>query len=188
MVDCSCKSLQTSFNNSHGSTSIAKAIKYSSSTRNFVLALFVSSLKRVLLIPVLRETSERFTDFRERNNPNSVIIVCFSEHKSTKTEQFFRKSEKSFGILSEIRYVCLENRINHFKNKNMSLQRTYTKSQLEELIYSQLENLNAMNDLISIMRHQNDLLKNANKKLKEEITDFKERHVNYPTRRNRSSK
>ena len=70
----------------------------------------------------------------------------------------------------------------------MSLQRTYTKSQLEELIYSQLENLNAMNDLISIMRHQNELLKNANKKLKEEITDFKERHMKYPTRGNRSSK
>ena len=140
-----------------------------------------------MLIPVFRETSERFTDFRERNNPNSVIIVCFSEHKSTKTEQFFRKSEKSFRILSEIRYVCLENRINSFKNKNMSLQRTYTKSQLEELIHSQLENLNAMNDLINILRHQNELLKNANKKLKEEITDFKERQMKYPMGRKRTS-
>lgn len=69
----------------------------------------------------------------------------------------------------------------------MSLQRTYTKSQLEELIYSQLENLNAMNDLISIMRHQNDLLKNANKKLKEEIADFKERQMKYPTGRKRTA-
>ena len=152
-----------------------------------MLALFVNSLKRVLLIPVFRETSERFTDFFERNNPNSVIIVCFSEHKSTKTEQFFRKSEKSFGILSEIRYVCLENRINHFKNKNMSLQRAYTKSQLEALIFSQLENLNEMNDLISMMRHQNELLKKANKKLKEEITDFKECQMKYPTRRKRTA-
>ncbi|WP_343605361.1 hypothetical protein [Fluviicola sp.] len=139
-----------------------------------------------MLIPVFLETSERFTDFRERNNPNSVIIVCFSEHKSTKTEQFFRKSEKSFGILSEIRYVCLENRIKSIKNKNMSLQRAYTKSQLEALIFSQLENLNEMNDLISIMRHQNELLKKANKKLKEEITDFKERQIKYPTRRKRT--
>lgn len=69
----------------------------------------------------------------------------------------------------------------------MSLQRTYTKSQLEELIHSQLENLNAMNDLISIMRHQNDLLKNANKKLKEEITDFKERQMKYPAGRKRTA-
>lgn len=69
----------------------------------------------------------------------------------------------------------------------MSLQKTYTKSQLEELIYSQLENLNAMNDLISIMCHQNDLLKNANKKLKAEITDFKERQMKYPTGRKRTA-
>ncbi len=69
----------------------------------------------------------------------------------------------------------------------MSLQRTYTKSQLEELIHSQLENLNAMNDLINILRHQNELLKNANKKLKEEITDFKERQMKYPMGRKRTS-
>ncbi len=68
----------------------------------------------------------------------------------------------------------------------MSLQRAYTKSQLEALIFSQLENLNEMNDLISIMRHQNELLKKANKKLKEEITDFKERQIKYPTRRKRT--
>lgn len=69
----------------------------------------------------------------------------------------------------------------------MSLRNTYTKLQLEELIHSQLENLNAMNDLISIIRHQNDLLKNANKKLKEEITDFKEYQIKYATRRKRTS-
>jgi len=38
------------------------------------------------------------------------------------------------------------------------------------------------------MEFQNELLKKANKKLKEEISDFKERHVKYPTRGNRSSK
>jgi len=65
--------------------------------------------------------------------------------------------------------------------------RTYTKADLEELVYRQLENLNAMNDLISIMRHQNDLLKNANKKLKEEITDFKERQMKYPIGRKRNA-
>ena len=65
--------------------------------------------------------------------------------------------------------------------------RTYTKADLEELVYCQLENLNAMNDLISIMRFQNELLENANKKLKAEISDFKELYVKYPTRKNRSS-
>lgn len=69
----------------------------------------------------------------------------------------------------------------------MSLQRAYTKSQLEELVFSQLENLNAMNDLITIMRHQNELLKNANKKLKDEITNFKERQMKYPTGRKRNA-
>lgn len=69
----------------------------------------------------------------------------------------------------------------------MSLQRAYTKSQLEALIFSQLENLNEMNDLISMMRHQNELLKRANKKLKEEITDFKESQMKYPTRRKRTA-
>lgn len=52
-------------------------------------------------------------------------------------------------------------------------------------IFSQLENLNEMNDLISMMRHQNELLKKANKKLKEEITDFKESQMKYPTRKKR---
>lgn len=69
----------------------------------------------------------------------------------------------------------------------MSLQRAYTKSQLEALIFSQLENLNEMNDLISMMRHQNELLKKANKKLKEEITDFKESRTKYPTGRKRTA-
>lgn len=65
--------------------------------------------------------------------------------------------------------------------------RTYTKADLEELVYCQLENLNAMNDLISIMKFQNELLENANKKLKEEISGFKERQVSYSVGRKRKS-
>lgn len=49
----------------------------------------------------------------------------------------------------------------------------YTKADLEELVSIQLENLNAMHDLLSIMKVQNELIHNANKKLKEEISDFK---------------
>jgi hypothetical protein len=49
----------------------------------------------------------------------------------------------------------------------------YTKADLERIVSVQLENLNAMHDLLSIMKVQNELIHNANKKLKEEILDFK---------------
>ena len=63
------------------------------------------------------------------------------------------------------------------------MNRRYTKAELEEIILVQLENLNAMHDLLSIMKHQNELLNNANKKLKDEILGFKDRHVIYSMRR-----
>ena len=53
------------------------------------------------------------------------------------------------------------------------MTRRYTKADLQELVHLQLENLDAMHDLIRIMKHQNELLNNANKKLKDEISDFK---------------
>lgn len=59
--------------------------------------------------------------------------------------------------------------------------RTYTKADLEQIVMTQLENLNAMNDLLSIMKVQNDLLHNANKKLKDEISEFKKNYLVYPT-------
>ena len=49
----------------------------------------------------------------------------------------------------------------------------YTKADLEAIVYCQLENLDAMHDLLRIMKTQNELLSNANKKLKDEISDFK---------------
>lgn len=51
----------------------------------------------------------------------------------------------------------------------------YTKAHLEEVVNMQFENLNAIHDLISIMKHQNELVKSANKKLRDEISDFKRR-------------
>lgn len=59
----------------------------------------------------------------------------------------------------------------------------YTKADLEQIVYTQLENLNAMNDLLSIIKHQNELLRNANKKLKDEITEFNEKHYVYLKRK-----
>lgn len=55
----------------------------------------------------------------------------------------------------------------------------YTKAQLEEIVHVQLENLNAMHDLLRIMKMQNDLIKNANRGLEKEIDEFKYKH--YPT-------
>lgn len=54
----------------------------------------------------------------------------------------------------------------------------YTKAQLEEIVFTQLDNLNAIHDLLRIMKLQNELIENANKKLKDEILDFK-KQVNY---------
>lgn len=51
----------------------------------------------------------------------------------------------------------------------------YTKADLEKIVYTQLENLNAIHDLLKIMKLQNELIENANKKLKDKITDFKKR-------------
>ncbi len=57
----------------------------------------------------------------------------------------------------------------------------YTKEQLEQIVFAQLENLNAMNDLVKIMKLQNELIENTNKKLKDEISEFKETFIKYPT-------
>jgi hypothetical protein len=57
--------------------------------------------------------------------------------------------------------------------------KAYTKANLEQIVMMQLENLNAMNDLLSIMKLQNELLHNANKKLKDEISEFKEKSFKY---------
>ena len=56
----------------------------------------------------------------------------------------------------------------------------YTKADLERIVYTQLDNLNAIHDLLKIMKLQNELIENANKKLKDEIIDFKKRD-NYGT-------
>lgn len=60
-----------------------------------------------------------------------------------------------------------------YKHKIMS--KRYTKADLEQIVSVQLENLNVMHDLLSIMRHQNELLNSANKKLKDEIIDLRQK-------------
>jgi hypothetical protein len=58
----------------------------------------------------------------------------------------------------------------------------YTKADLERIVMVQLENLNAIHDLLSIMKLQNELLHNANKKLREETADFKSKQYQHSTR------
>lgn len=64
------------------------------------------------------------------------------------------------------------------------MNRRYTKADLEQIVCAQLENLNAMHDLLSIMKDQNELLNSANKKLKDETTNFKQKL--YPIRKRNS--
>ena len=67
------------------------------------------------------------------------------------------------------------------------MAKRYIKADLEEIVYKQLDNLNAMHDLLRIMKVQNDLIQNINQTLREEIGQFKEQHVMYPTRRKSKS-
>lgn len=67
------------------------------------------------------------------------------------------------------------------------MSKRYTKAELEEIVYKQLENLNAMHDLLSILKFQNDLIQNINRTLREEVGQFKEDQVMYPKRRIRRS-
>ncbi len=67
------------------------------------------------------------------------------------------------------------------------MSKRYTKADLEQIVYKQLDNLNAMHDLLRIMKIQNDLIQNINQTLREEIGQFKEKQVMYPRRRRSKS-
>lgn len=53
------------------------------------------------------------------------------------------------------------------------MSKRYTKADLEELVYKQLENLDAMHDLLSIMKCQNDLTQKINQTLKRKLVKAK---------------
>ena len=58
------------------------------------------------------------------------------------------------------------------------MSKRYTKADLEEIVSVQLENLHAVHDLLGIMKFQNELIQKTNKKLKDEISAFKQKQ--YP--------
>ncbi len=53
------------------------------------------------------------------------------------------------------------------------MSKRYTKAQLETIVYTQLENLNAVHDLLRIMKQQNELLEEVNKKLQADLSGVK---------------
>jgi len=67
--------------------------------------------------------------------------------------------------------------------KKVVMKKRYTKAHLEEIVFAQLENLNAMHDLLSILKFQNNLILKINTSLKQEISAFKEQQIMYPTKR-----
>ena len=55
--------------------------------------------------------------------------------------------------------------------------KSYTRAHLEEVVWAQLENLRAMNDLLIVMKKQTDLVDEINKKLALELRAVKA--INY---------
>lgn len=57
----------------------------------------------------------------------------------------------------------------------------YTKEQLEKIVYTQHENLEAMHDLLQLMKLQTDLIKSVNKKVTKDMIGIKNTFAKYPT-------
>ena len=51
----------------------------------------------------------------------------------------------------------------------------YTKEDLKQIVASQLKNLTTIHDLLCIVKVQNEILENANKKLCDEIAGHKQK-------------
>lgn len=64
----------------------------------------------------------------------------------------------------------------------------YTKEQLEKIVYTQHENLEAMHDLLQLMKLQTDLIKSVNKKVTKDMTGIKDAFAKYPTALQRKKK
>ena len=65
------------------------------------------------------------------------------------------------------------------------MKRNYTKADLEKIVYTQLENLDAMHDLLKIMKVQNDLLERMNKRLGFGLSGVSDKTVKYSKGRGR---
>ncbi len=63
---------------------------------------------------------------------------------------------------------------------------TYTKADLERIVMTQLENLDAMHDLLTIMKVQNELIRKTNKKIQNDIAKLKCKEYPVLARKRRS--
>ena len=59
------------------------------------------------------------------------------------------------------------------------MSKKYAEFDLEEIVYKQLENLNAMHDLQGIVKFKNNLIQTINQTLSEEIGKFQEQLAMY---------
>jgi hypothetical protein len=60
------------------------------------------------------------------------------------------------------------------------MRKGYSKNDLERLVMTQLENLNAQGEYIRLIKEQNELLLKYNQKLKDELSDKLEEPKPYP--------
>lgn len=54
----------------------------------------------------------------------------------------------------------------------------YTRDQMEEIIFIQLDNLNAIGEQAQLLKQQNELLNKVNQELREELIEYKKRNSN----------
>ncbi len=57
----------------------------------------------------------------------------------------------------------------------------YTKAQLEKIVLTQHENLEAMHDLLKIMKFQTNLIKTVNEKVTKDMKGIQDSFAKYPT-------
>ena len=55
------------------------------------------------------------------------------------------------------------------------MTKEYTKADIDQIVLTQLQNLNAMQDLLRIMKRQNEFIEIVIGRLKDEISDVKDR-------------
>ena len=58
----------------------------------------------------------------------------------------------------------------------------YTKADLEQIVAIQLHNLHAMQDLVHLMKKQNDNIEKANKALENKILKFEKKQYKFAAR------
>ncbi|SKB99316.1 hypothetical protein [Dyadobacter psychrophilus] len=64
----------------------------------------------------------------------------------------------------------------------------YTKAHLERIVFAQLDNIEAMNDLLITVKAQTEMIQKANKILEKEVEKFKVKKYEFVGRKKRGMK